>query len=200
MNYENEAVLDTEAQDGPASENNRLVILKPLGRHWLEEEDPDEAEARSEFIHNNMLYDFYGPLVHLLDKEADVKLRIIHNNNGTRNISVTVGSRTKRQANMSLHVLKSQGSASEGDSNPFATSDFLDKLSEFDKLGWAIKKTWERLQDKCLDWDCLRSITPERRHELKRCILRLHDKLKQMKQARARREEAATERFLRSEE
>jgi len=200
MNCENEAILDTEAQDEQASENNRLVILKPLGKHWIEEEDPDEAEARAEFIYNNALHDFYGPLIHVLDKEPDVRLRVVRNKDGTRNISVTVGSRTKRQANLSLHVLKSQGSASEGDSNPFDTHDFLDKLAEPDRLGWAIKKTWEELQDKCLDWDCLRSMTPERRHNLKRCILRLHDKLDQMKQARARREEAATERFLRSEE
>lgn len=196
MYQENQTVLDEEIPDEPASFDNRLVILKRPDKYGLYEEDEDEREARAEYIHKQALHRFYGPFLDTLDKEADVKLRVIRNKDGTRDIRVKIGARKRRQTSFNLRVMMSQGSAEEGDSNAFCSRDFLDSLDEFDKLAWAIGQTKRKLDWLCIDWDVLTRMPADRRELLKKRILALHDKIVGMSNARARREAARRDRFL----
>jgi len=178
---QNQAAIDPETGDIIREGDGR----RP-DRHGLRDEDDDEAEARAEFIHRFIMHRDFGPLLEVMDKEPDVRLAVIRKADGSRDIRVSIGARRRSQVCFNLMVAMSQSSAEDGDSNAFASADFLAHLPEFDSLRWAIDRTSRDIESLCIAWDSLGPGRASDREELKQRIIGLHDKRQRLRQARAR--------------
>lgn len=159
---------------------------QPADLARMDIEDMDEIQARSEFIHNWIQNDNYGPLLEIWDKEAVVKLTVLTVRD-RREIRVSVGARKRRQTSFNLQLLISQGDLPESCSNPFASVDFLTALGRDVKAGTSTHWLKWRLECLCLLHDSISSPVSADRETLKSRILSLFDELKEREARSARR-------------
>lgn len=172
----------------------RIVILEKPDRWGLRDEDSDEAEARAEFIHNYIQHDRYGVVLGIGDEEFVPILTVIRKRDKTRDIRVRLDSRQKKQG-FSKFWLSSGKSVEDGDSDAFASNDFLESLPEFNKTRYATDKTKKELKKLCVEYtsECL---PVESRENLKRKILVVYDRWCSLREASQRRQQVKAEKSL----